>query len=79
MRKPIKSTSLFKFMSVLKEEVWWCILAALVVTALVLWVVDKYSPYSGRNKQLYPYKCREFTLSECFWFALTSMTPQGWN
>ncbi|GAB6024065.1 hypothetical protein CHUAL_008778 [Chamberlinius hualienensis] len=77
MRKPEKTTSLFKFMSVLKDEVWWCILAALVVTAIVLWVVDRYSPYSGRNKELYPYKCREFTLSECFWFALTSMTPQG--
>lgn len=77
MKKLEKQTSLFKFMSVLKDEVWWCILGALVVTSIVLYVVDKFSPYSGRNKKLYPYKCREFTLAECFWFSLTSMTPQG--
>ncbi|XP_011870300.1 PREDICTED: glutamate receptor 3-like [Vollenhovia emeryi] len=28
-------------------------------------------------KRLYPYPCREFTLKESFWFALTSFTPQG--
>ena len=25
----------------------------------------------------YPEPCREFTLKESFWFALTSLTPQG--
>ncbi|KAF7269745.1 hypothetical protein GWI33_017263 [Rhynchophorus ferrugineus] len=78
MRKPVRKTSLFKFMTVLKLEVWLSIVAALIVTGFMVWFLDKYSPYSARNnKQAYTYPCREFTLKESFWFALTSFTPQG--
>ncbi|XP_065363023.1 ionotropic receptor 25a [Calliphora vicina] len=78
MRNPVRQTSLFKFMTVLRLEVWLSIIAALVATAVMIWVMDKYSPYSSRNnKDAYPYPCREFTLRESFWFALTSFTPQG--
>jgi len=78
IRKPIRERSLFKFMEVLKIEVWLAILGALVVTALMLWLLDKFSPYSAKNnKEAYPGPCREFTLKESFWFALTSFTPQG--
>ncbi|KNC31398.1 hypothetical protein FF38_07217 [Lucilia cuprina] len=78
MRNPVRQTSLFKFMTVLRLEVWMSIIAALVATAVMIWVMDKYSPYSSRNnKDAYPYPCREFTLRESFWFALTSFTPQG--
>jgi hypothetical protein len=62
---------------VLKPEVWLAILGALVVTALMLWLLDRFSPYSARNnREAYPGPCREFTLKESFWFALTSFTPQ---
>ncbi|XP_017063976.1 glutamate receptor ionotropic, kainate 3 [Drosophila eugracilis] len=78
IRKPVRRTSLFKFMTVLRLEVWLSIVAALVGTAIMIWFMDKYSPYSSRNnRQAYPYACREFTLRESFWFALTSFTPQG--
>nr|AZB49403.1 ionotropic receptor 8a [Heortia vitessoides] len=78
IRKPIRKTSLFKFMTVLRTEVWLSIVAALVLTGLMIWLLDKYSPYSARNNpNAYPYPCREFTLKESFWFALTSFTPQG--
>ncbi|EEB19912.1 glutamate receptor, putative [Pediculus humanus corporis] len=78
IRKPIRPTSLFKFMTVLRIEVWMSILGALSVTGIMIWLLDKYSPYSARNnKEMYPYPCREFTLKESFWFALTSFTPQG--
>ncbi|KAG5868015.1 hypothetical protein JTB14_037908 [Gonioctena quinquepunctata] len=78
MRKPVRKTSLFKFMTVLKLEVWLSIVAALIVTGFMVWFLDKYSPYSARNnKKAYPYPCRKFTLKESFWFALTSFTPQG--
>ncbi|XP_023311227.1 ionotropic receptor 25a [Anoplophora glabripennis] len=78
IRKPVRKTSLFKFMTVLKLEVWLSIVAALIVTGFMVWFLDKYSPYSARNnKKAYPYPCREFTLKESFWFALTSFTPQG--
>ncbi len=59
-------------------QVWLAILAALVVTALMLWFLDRYSPYSAQNnREAHPYPCRIFTLKESFWFALTSFTPQG--
>ncbi|XP_077301068.1 ionotropic receptor 8a [Arctopsyche grandis] len=78
IRKPVPKTSLFKFMTVLRLEVWLSIVAALTLTAVLLSLLDKYSPYSARNnKKAYSYPCREFTLKESFWFALTSFTPQG--
>ncbi len=78
LRKKLREQSLFKFLSVLKTEVWLGIVAAVVLTALLIWLLDRYSPYSARNnKAAYPYPCRDFTLKESFWFALTSLTPQG--
>nr|QBB73019.1 ionotropic receptor [Protaetia brevitarsis] len=78
MRKPVRKTSLFKFMTVLKLEVWLSIVGALIVTGFMIWFLDKYSPYSAQNnKKAYPYPTRDFTLKESFWFALTSFTPQG--
>lgn len=59
MRKPVRKTSLFKFMTVLKLEVWLSIVGALIVTGFMVWFLDKYSPYSARNnKKAYPYPCR---------------------
>ena len=77
---------------------WLAILGALVLTALMLWVLDRsasislllnclmpspsilsvrFSPYSARNNpDAHPGPCRQFTLKESFWFALTSFTPQ---
>ncbi|KAH1010063.1 hypothetical protein HUJ05_004423, partial [Dendroctonus ponderosae] len=45
MRKPVRKTSLFKFMTVLKLEVWLSIVGALIVTGFMIWFLDKYSPY----------------------------------
>jgi hypothetical protein len=38
-------------MTVLKPEVWLSIVAALTVTAFMIWILDKYSPYSAQNNQ----------------------------
>lgn len=78
IRKPERRTSLFKFMTVLRLEVWLSIVGALIMTALMIWLLDKYSPYSAQNnKQLRSQSYRKFTLKESFWFAMTSFTPQG--
>ncbi|XP_063217116.1 ionotropic receptor 25a-like [Bacillus rossius redtenbacheri] len=78
IRKPARKTSLFKFMTVLKLEVWLSILASLAITSLMLWLLDRCSPYSYRNnKARLPRPCRDFTLTESLWFAMTSITPQG--
>lgn len=78
-RKKYKEQSIFKFLYVLKPEVWLGILGAVIATALLIWFLDRFSPYSGRNnKAAYSGEsCRVFTLKESFWFALTSLTPQG--
>lgn len=49
MKKPQPDTSLFKFMTVLRLEVWLSILGALSVTAFVIWILEIFSPYSARN------------------------------
>lgn len=59
IRNPVRQTSLFKFMTVLRLEVWLSIVAALIATAIMIWLLDKYSPYSARNnKDAYTYPCR---------------------
>lgn len=53
MRQPVRQTSLFKFMTVLRMEVWMSIVAALFATAIMLWLLELYSPYSGKNSKDY--------------------------
>lgn len=48
IRKPVRQTSLFKFMTVLRVEVWLSIVGAIVTTSIMLWLLDKYSPYSAQ-------------------------------
>lgn len=76
IRKPVRTTSLFKFMTVLRTEVWISIMLSVISSAVLVWMLDKYSPYSAQNMK-YPFECRYFSLKESFWFALTSYTPQG--
>lgn len=57
MKKPIPDTSLFKFMTVLRLEVWLSILGALSITAVVIWILEIFSPYSARNWS-YSEQCR---------------------
>ena len=45
-----------------------------------MWIFDKYSPYSYQNnmdKYEDDEEKRFFDLRECFWFCMTSLTPQG--
>ncbi|KAK4882739.1 hypothetical protein RN001_006058 [Aquatica leii] len=80
MKLPKPSTSLFKFLTVLEHEVWICILSAYFLTSLLLWIFDRWSPYSfqnNRDKYKDDEEKREFNLKECLWFCMTSLTPQG--
>lgn len=80
MQKPSTPSSLFKFLTVLETNVWLCILAAYFFTSFLMWVFDRWSPYSYQNNRE-KYKDddekREFNLKECLWFCMTSLTPQG--
>ena len=78
LRKKQPKQSIFKFMTVLKPEVWLGILAAVFIVAILIWALDRFSPYSYyNNKEAYPEGARDFTLGESLWFSLTSLTPQG--
>ncbi|XP_034939121.1 ionotropic receptor 25a-like [Chelonus insularis] len=80
MLKPKAPTSLFKFLTVLEDDVWLCILASYFFTSFLMWIFDRWSPYSYQNnKEKYKDddEKRNFDLKECLWFCMTSLTPQG--
>jgi len=80
MKKPKVPTSLFKFLSVLEDSVWGCILAAYFVTSVLMWIFDRWSPYSYQNnmeKYEDDDEKRYFNFKESLWFCMTSLTPQG--
>ncbi|XP_050421609.1 ionotropic receptor 25a [Adelges cooleyi] len=80
MKKPKTPTSLFKFLTVLENDVWICILGAYFFTSFLMWIFDRWSPYSyqnNREKYKEDEEKREFNLKECLWFCMTSLTPQG--
>lgn len=48
--------------------------------SFLMYIFDRYSPYSyqnNRDKYKDDEEKREFTIKECLWFCMTSLTPQG--
>merc|ERR1719189_455945 len=43
LRKKKRETNVFKFLSVLKPEVWFGILGAVAVVSVLLWALDRFS------------------------------------
>ncbi|KAK9884540.1 hypothetical protein WA026_007381 [Henosepilachna vigintioctopunctata] len=72
--------SIYKFLTVLEDDVWISIIVAYFITSFLLWAFDKYSPNSYQNN---PGKYEDeddkriFTMKESLWFCMTSLTPQG--
>ncbi|GFO24576.1 glutamate receptor, ionotropic kainate 2 [Plakobranchus ocellatus] len=83
MKKPEFDYSLVKFLSVMDEEVWGCIIGAFVLFSGLISVFDKLSPFSNQNRKSEPWQGvngaepRIFTLKESIWFCMMSLTPQG--
>ncbi|XP_045485455.1 ionotropic receptor 25a-like [Pieris rapae] len=80
MKVPQTTASLFKFLTVLEDDVWFSILAAYFFISFLMWIFEKWSPYSyWNNREVYKDddEKREFTLMECLCFCMTSLTPQG--
>ncbi|QQP58421.1 Putative ionotropic receptor IR8a, partial [Caligus rogercresseyi] len=78
IRKKKTTQSIFKFMTVLKLEVWMGTLAAVGAVTLLIWMLERMSPYSYSNaRHLYPEGGRQFSFGESLWFSVTSLTPQG--
>ena len=80
MKKPKVITQLFKFLTVLEDSVWGCIVGAYFITSILLWIFDRWSPYSYQNnieKFADDSEQRYFSLKEALWFCMTVLTPQG--
>ncbi|XP_053406688.1 ionotropic receptor 25a-like [Mercenaria mercenaria] len=79
MKKSKFEYTLHRFLSVLEPEVWGCIVASYFLFSVLMWLFDKFSPFSYQNnpdRGAGPEK-RIFTLKEGIWFCMTSLTPQG--
>jgi hypothetical protein len=49
-------------MNVFKVEVWMALLISITLTSILMYVLEKYSPYSFfKAPALYPYPCRYIT------------------
>lgn len=80
LKKPEVPQDWFKFLTVLDGEVWLSITVAYFVTSLVIFLFDRLSPYSYKNRKdlSTPEKNNlDFDLKDSFWFCITSLTPQG--
>ena len=79
MKKAAVPSHLFKFLTVMDTSVWFTILASYLLAAFLLFAYDRISPYSYRhNKEGWAdEKRRDFSMKECLWFCMTSLTPQG--
>ena len=81
MKKPKFDYKLSKFIDVLDNYVWLCIIAAFFLFSGLLWAFDKFSPYSYQNDtNLWDGQGPEprvFTFKEGIWFCMMSLTPQG--
>ncbi|KRX64602.1 Glutamate receptor ionotropic, kainate 2 [Trichinella sp. T9] len=72
--------SFFRFLFIIDTSLWICIFGAYFLTSFLIWVFDKFSPYSVTNnkaKYLNDSQHCEFTLKHSFWYCLATMTPQG--
>ncbi|OUC43886.1 hypothetical protein D917_09444 [Trichinella nativa] len=74
--------SFFRFLFIIDTSLWICIFGAYFLTSFLIWVFDKFSPYSVTNnkaKYLNDSQHCEFTLKHSFWYCLATMTPQVWD
>ncbi|CAG2254781.1 unnamed protein product [Mytilus edulis] len=81
MKKPKFDYKITKFIEVLDNYVWLCIIAAFFLFSGLLWAFDKFSPYSYQNDETLwdgqgP-EPRVFSFKEGIWFCMMSLTPQG--
>jgi ionotropic glutamate receptor len=79
MKKPPTLTFLFKFMTVFYYDVWLCIGGVLTVMCILVYLFDKFSPYSFQNRKPDAPEVmgRIFTIKESMWFAVGSYTLAG--
>ncbi|XP_076659077.1 ionotropic receptor 25a-like [Halictus rubicundus] len=80
MLKKRKQVPFLRFLTILELEIWLCLALAFLSTILLLFILERYSPFSYRNNRA-RYRDqpddRFCTARGCFWFVFTSLTPHG--
>ncbi|CAD6204011.1 GSCOCT00009832001.2-RA-CDS, partial [Cotesia congregata] len=79
-KRQLDSTSLFVFRKSMSWKVWVCSLAAFISTSLLIYIFDRWSPYSYRNDPHNKYNrhhTRIFTLRNSFWYTMSCLGPSG--
>lgn len=78
MKKPAVPSHLFKFLTVLENNVWYSIIGSYFIVSTIIFMYDRISPYSYYNNKegWADQKRRDFTFKETLWFCMTSLTPQ---
>lgn len=80
MLKKERQVPFLRFLMILELEVWLGFAFAFFLTTVILFILERHSPFSYRNnREKYQDEPddRFCSLKECFWFAFTSLTPQG--
>ncbi|GAA54422.1 glutamate receptor ionotropic kainate 4 [Clonorchis sinensis] len=71
----------FFFLEVFTGPVWICCITAVVFVSLLVYALDRFSPYSFQNQALKDNGASEagtmFTLKESVWYVLGACTQQG--
>ncbi|XP_032686292.1 ionotropic receptor 25a-like [Odontomachus brunneus] len=80
MRRRRESTVFLWFLTILDPQVWLNFAVAFLVTSILMRLFERFSPFSYSNapERYTDEPDRRFaSLRGCFWFCLTSLTPEG--
>uniref|UniRef100_A0A183AE14 PBPe domain-containing protein n=1 Tax=Echinostoma caproni TaxID=27848 RepID=A0A183AE14_9TREM len=70
----------FFFLEVFTTPVWICCVSCVAVVSVLVYIMDKFSPYSYQNQAVLkdgPSEGTIFTLKESIWYVLGACTQQG--
>ncbi|XP_002734294.2 glutamate receptor ionotropic, kainate 2-like [Saccoglossus kowalevskii] len=77
IRKPQKTTNTFAFLQPLRISVWGCIFASILATGIVLFILDRLSPFSSHNTKEDAEEKTKFDLMNSLWFTFSGFMQQG--
>nr|AKO90025.1 ionotropic receptor 25a.2 [Microplitis mediator] len=79
-KRLLDRTRLFSFVGSLSVKVWSSAIVGFFTSSILIWVFDRWSPYSYRNDPNGRFSenyVRKFRLIDSFWFVFSSLSPQG--
>ena len=82
IHKPEKQKpGVFSFMDPLHYQIWVCVLLSYLAVSLILFLVNRFSPYGWRveegDARWGPSFVNDFSLLNSMWFSLSALLQQG--